>query len=70
MCSLQVKALGAFATWTPVWPRACQTPKAAPVTSVATSIRPTSMTSIGPMTTVPPAPVIFTAVASASLEAK
>ena len=47
------------------WP-ACQTPKCAPDGSVAIVIRPASKTSNGSISTVPPAPRIFSAVASTS----
>ena len=45
---------------------ACQTPKCAPDGSVAIVIRPASKTSNGSISTVPPAPRIFSAVASTS----
>ncbi len=70
MCSLQVNAPGTLATCTPVWLRACQRPKTAPVTSAATTSRPTSITSIGPAMSCPPALVMRAAAASASAAAK
>ena len=70
MCSLQVNAPGTLATSVPVWFRPCQTPKTAPVTSVAITSRPCSMTSIGALRTCPPALAILAAVASTSADAK
>lgn len=65
-CSVQVSAPGSFATPAPMCLVPCQMPKTAPAGSTATAIRPMSMTSIGAAATVPPAWVIFRAVASAS----
>ena len=61
----EVNALGTFATCTPEWFRASQTPKVAPVVSVANSIRPASITSNGSVTTSPPASATLDAVSSA-----
>src|ERR1022692_3041405 len=69
MCSPQVNAPGTLATCAPVCPRACQIAKAAPVMSAAIAIRPRSMTSMTSVSSWPPAPLILSAVTSASLVA-
>ena len=48
----------------------CQSPNTAPAGSMATAIRPSSMTSIGSASTWPPAPLILAAVASTSSVAR
>jgi hypothetical protein len=67
--SFQHTEPGSLASPSPVWLRACQTPNTAPDGSAATAIRPTSITSMGATSTVPPAAVTLPAVSSASSEA-
>ena len=70
MFSFQVSEPGSLATPIPVCPRDCQTPNTAPPGSAATAIRPTSITSNGSISTMPPAALIRLAVPSASSDAR
>ncbi len=66
MHSFQTRAEGMSVSCTPTVLPACHRPNTAPVGSEAITIRPSAITSMGAMSSRPPASVILAAVASTS----
>ena len=65
MSSFHTIVFGSFTSPAPLWAPGCHTAKKAPTGSAKTAIRPTSMTSMGPMKVCPPLAVTLAATSSA-----